>query len=282
MISLVSSLLLSLTGIVAGIIGALTGLGGAVIITPVLSILFGVPLEYAAGASLVATIATSSGSAVAYIKDKVTNIRIGMSLEIATTAGAIFGALAAAFVYSHNLAYLIFIAFGSALLLSIYPTLKNRNFQKKNKPDHSTEVFQLRGSYYDKAEKKTIAYSGVRWWLGEGIMFIAGTLSGLLGVGSGVLKVLAMDSGMRLPIKVSTATSNFMIGVTAVTGSAIYWGLGYIRPFLVTPVIIGVLIGAAIGTRIMQQQQGSKVRTLFIIILAIISVEMILKGLGIA
>ncbi len=282
MIKLLYSLSLFLIGIVAGFIGAMTGLGGAVVITPVLSILFGVPLEYAAGASLVSTIATSSGSATAYIKDKVTNIKIGMSLEIATTAGAILGALSAAFVYSHNFAYLIFVLFGIVLLLSVLPTIRERGRYKSAKADNSTNLFQLRGSYYDEASKKTIKYRGVRWWLGEGIMFAAGGVSGLLGVGSGVLKVLAMDDGMHLPIKVSTATSDFMIGVTAVTGSTIYWMLGYIKPLIAAPVILGVLLGAYAGSRKMEEEKSNKIKLIFLVILVIAAVEMILRGLGIA
>jgi hypothetical protein len=274
--------LLFIIGIIAGFIGAMTGLGGAVVVTPALSILFGIPIEYAAGASLVSTIATSSGAATAYIKDRVTNIKIGMSLEIATTAGAIIGALLAAFVYSHNLAYLIFITFGVVVLMSVYPTLKHKGKYKIMKADRSTDIFQLKGEYYDRASKKVVKYTGVRWWLGEGIMFIAGGISGLLGVGSGVLKVLSMDSGMHLPIKVSTATSDFMIGVTAVTGSAIYWELGYIKPLIAAPVIVGVLLGSYIGSKKMEEEKGSKVRLMFIAILSIVAIEMILRGLGVA
>jgi uncharacterized membrane protein YfcA len=282
MISVFLSALYILIGLIAGLVGSLTGLGGAVVITPVLSLLFGVPLEYAAGASLTATIATSSGSAVAYIKDKITNIRIGMSLEIATTIGAIFGSLSAAFVYSHNLAYLLFISFGLAVLSSIYLILKKKRTHRKSKEDWSTTAFQLRGKYYDKSTKEEIHYSGIRWWLGESVMLFAGLLSGLLGIGSGVLKVLGMDVGMHLPIKVSTATSDFMIGVTAVTSSVIYLSLGYIQPFLAAPITIGVLIGAFYGSKVMEHEKAGKIKILFVAILFVISIEMILRGFGIA
>lgn len=273
---------LLMTGTVAGFVGALTGLGGAVVITPVLSLLFGVPIEYAAGASLVATIATSSGAAVAYIKDGIVNLKIGMSLEIATTIGAIIGSFLAAAVYANNLAYIIFIIFGAVLLSSLYPTIKKGYGHKRTRTDWSTDVFQMKGVYYDKATKKRVKYAGSRWHIGESIMFVAGTISGLLGVGSGVLKVLALDSAMRLPIKVSTATSDFMIGVTAVTGSAIYWALGYIQPMLVAPVIVGVLLGAYFGTKTMQADGSSQLRSIFVIVLAIVAVEMILRGIGVA
>ncbi|MCL5430339.1 MAG: sulfite exporter TauE/SafE family protein [Candidatus Marsarchaeota archaeon] len=276
---------LLIIGVIAGFIGSLTGLGGAAVIMPVLSIGLGFPVEYAVGAALVSTIATSSGAASAYVKDKITNIRIGMSLEIGTTLGAIIGALLAAVVYSHNLSFLIFILFGVFLLISIYPTLRRIKGESKSKRiivDKSTKIFQLKGSYYDVAAKRRFSYAGTRWWLGESIMFVAGILSGLLGIGSGVLKVLAMDSGMRLPVKVSTATSNFMIGVTAVTGSAIYWALGYIQPLLVAPIIIGVLIGAYLGSFIMEEESSYKIGIIFTVFILIIAIETMLRGFGIA
>ncbi len=282
MIQLIYSLTLFLTGIIAGVVGSFTGLGGATVITPALTLIFGIPLEFAAGASLVATIATSCSATQAYIKDRITNLKIGLSLEIATTVGAIVGAVSAAMFYSHNLAYLLFIVFGIVVLLSVYPTLHKRKSLQKVKPDWSTRFFQLKGKYYDESSRRTTAYSGVRWWLGESIMLVAGIISGLLGVGSGVLKVLAMDSGMRLPIKVSTATSDFMIGVTAVTGSAIYWGLGYIKPLLVAPIILGVFLGAYLGSRLMVRESMGIVRKIFVVILLAVAVEMILRGLGIA
>ncbi len=280
MLSLIYSILLFLTGTIAGFVGSMTGLGGAVVVTPVLSILFGVPLEYAAGASLVSTIATSSGAATAYIKDRLTNVRIGMSLEIATTLGAIIGAFSAAFIYSHNYAYLLFILFGVVILISACIMLKHRQNKRSNKTDWSSKFFQLKGRYYDKASKKEISYSGIRWWFGELVMLLAGTISGLLGVGSGVLKVIGMDSGMHLPIKVSTATSDFMIGVTAVTGSAIYWALGYIQPLLVAPILLGVLVGAKYGSKTMEKTYSYKIKMLFIMILSIVAIEMILRGFG--
>ena len=267
-------------GLIAGLVGALSGLGGAVIITPVLTILLGLPIQYAAGTALASSIATSSGAAATYIKSKITNIKIGMSLEIATTIGVILGALVAAFAYSNNLSYLIFIIFGIVMLLSVYPTLKRNRAVHRNRPDSTTKFFQLKGSYYDRAERKKIDYVGIRWWLGEIVMFVAGWVSGLLGVGSGVLKVLALDTGMRLPMKVSTATSNFMIGVTAVTGSAIYWALGYIQPIIVAPVIIGVVIGSFFGSMLLERMHSSSIRIIFSAILVIVALEMIVRGVS--
>ncbi len=274
---------LLLTGLVAGVVGALSGLGGGIIVVPALTLAFGMPLEYAAGASLVATIATSSGAASAYVKDKLANIKIGMSLEVATTIGAIIGSLLAAYVYTHGISSDLFILFGIVLLASLYPTFREyrKTYRKRKNRDWSTDLFQLSGSYYDKAKKRVIRYSGYRWWFGEAVMGAAGLISGLLGIGSGALKVIGMDWGMKLPMKVTTATSNFMIGVTAATGSAIYWALGYIQPFVVAPVVIGILLGAYLGSKILQRTVGRSIRLLFLIILCVVGVEMILRGFGV-
>ncbi len=268
----------------AGIVGSLSGLGGGVILIPALTLLFGVPIELATGASLVSTIATSSGAASAYVKDKLANIKIGMSLEIATTLGAIVGSLTAAFIYAQHLTQVIFIVFGIVLLFTLYPTSMElrKRYRKRINKDWSTDFFQLSGSYYDKARKRVIRYSGYRWWLGEGIMAIAGIISGLLGIGSGALKVVGMDWGMRLPIKVTTATSNFMIGVTAAAGAAIYWALGYVQPLILAPSIIGIVIGSYCGAKILPRLHGNRVRLFFLLVLALLGLEMLLRGLGVA
>jgi hypothetical protein len=146
-------------------------------------------------------------------------------------------------------------------------------------PDWTTKVFKLYGSYYDEALKTEVKYWGVRWWLGELIMFFAGFISGLLGIGSGALKVLGMDWAMNLPMKVSTTTSNFMIGVTAATGSALYWYFGYIQPMMAAVTAIGVLIGAMSGTKILVRITNKQVRWVFLAILAFLGMEMLLKGL---
>ncbi len=275
---------LLLIGAGAGIIGSLSGLGGGIVVVPALTVLLGLPIEYAAGASLVATIATSSGAASAYIKERIANIKIGMSLEIATTLGAIAGSLIAAFIYTNNLSQVIFIAFGMVLLASFVPTYLEyrRSGRKLINTDWSTGFFQLKGKYYDDARKKSIRYSGFRWWFGESIMGIAGVVSGLLGIGSGVLKVIAMDLGMRLPIKVTTSTSNFMIGVTAAASSAIYWALGYMQPFIIAPIVIGVLGGSYVGSKALNRTRSPRIRVFFMLILMVAGVEMILRGIGVA
>lgn len=273
---------LLVVGILAGFVGSLSGLGGGIIVTPALTLLFGIPFEYAAGTSLIATIATSSGAAVAFIKDKITNLKIGMSLEIATTIGAILGAHVAAMIYAENLRDLMYIIFGFVLMLSIVPSLFQLISKKERsaQPDQTTRIFQMEGNFYDQSEQKERQYAGVRWWLGETVMFIAGIVSGLLGIGSGALKVIGMDWVMRLPIKVSTSTSNFMIGVTAAAGSGVYLASGFVKPSLVAPIVIGVLAGSYLGSKMMVRIKSGKLRLFFIFIIFVLAVQMILRGYG--
>lgn len=266
----------------SGMLGALTGLGGATFLVPIYTLYFGVPIVYASGASLISTIATSTGTASAYVKERIANVRIGVGLEIATTTGSILGALTVAYVYSHHLQDVIYLVFGLVLLSQIYVQLERSKFEVPHnmKPDWTTRVFQLHGKYFDPALGHEVEYVGVRWWLGEIIMFFAGYISGLLGIGSGALKVLALDWAMNLPLKVSTTTSNFMIGVTAATGSSIYWVYGYIQPFLAAGTAIGVLMGSFIGAKILVRVRSKTIRYIFTGILAFLGVQMVLRGLG--
>lgn len=284
MLPLLFFILVVIGGVVAGLIGSLTGLGGAVILTPVLVLGFGIPIYYAAGASLIASIATSSGAASAYVKDKITNIKIGMSLEVGTTIGAIIGVIVAAALYEANDFSVIFIAFGVVLLFSIYPSIKRMRSHTKIKvikEDKTTKIFQLKGSYYDEHLKRRVRYHGVRWWYSEAIMFFAGIISGLLGVGSGALKVLSLDDMMRLPPKVSAATSDFMIGVTAATGTAIYWELGYIQPFMAGAAAVGVLCGSYVGSKFLNKEGNNFIRKLFLIVIILLGLQMLLRGIGV-
>ncbi len=248
---------------------------------PILTLFLGIPIAYAAGASLISTIATSSGAASAYIRDKITNVRIGMGLNMGTTTGSILGSLTAAYIYSHNLAWVIYVIFGIVILLSIIPTVQRGKYEipDPRPPDWTTRVFKLYGSYYDKALKSEVRYWGVRWWLGLLIMFFAGFISGLLGIGAGALKVLGMDWAMNLPMKVSTTTSNFIIGVTAATGSSLYWYFGYIQPLMASITAVGVLIGAMSGTRILVRITNKQVRWIFLAILAYLGMASLLRGL---
>ncbi|GFZ30358.1 UPF0721 transmembrane protein [Clostridium zeae] len=264
--------------ILAGIFGSILGLGGGIIITPVLTLMFGIDIKYAIGASIVSVIATSSGAAVAYVRDKITNIRIGMFLEIATTIGAITGAFISGFV---NPKYL-YVVFGVLLLYSALAMLKKKG---QELPDdiitHPMAVkLRLNGEYHDKALNKDISYNVAGVYGGFGMMYVAGVISGLLGIGSGIFKVMAMDLFMKLPLKVSSATSNFMIGVTAAASAGVYLIRGDIDPKLAAPVALGVLVGATIGTKIMQNIKSKTIRLIFIPVLGYVSIQMIVKGFG--
>jgi uncharacterized protein len=263
------------TSIVAGLLGALTGLGGGVVVVPVLALLFHVDLRYAIGASLVSVIATSSGAAAAYVREGFSNIRIGMFLEIATTLGALVGAFLTAMVSTKAIG----IVFGIVLLYSAIAGFRGNHEDAASRHTGGlADRLRLEGEY--PAEGGLKAYVAQRVPAGFGIMFLAGGLSGLLGIGSGAVKVLAMDQAMRLPFKVSTTTSNFMIGVTAAASAGIYISRGYILPSLAMPVMLGVLGGSLIGSRILVRARVSTLRILFAIVIVALGVEMIYSSLS--
>src|SRR6476646_7896887 len=259
--------------LVAGLLGALTGLGGGVVLVPLLTLFFKVDIRYAIGASLVSVIATSSGAAAAYVKEGFSNIRIGMFLEIATTLGALSGAFLAVWVSSNAIA----IIFGSMLLVSAFLSRKPRSMAERNSaPDPLATRLRLNGSFPDLEGIRS--YNVQRVPAGFGIMFGAGALSGLLGIGSGAMKVLAMDQAMKIPFKVSTTTSNFMIGVTAAASAGVYLSRGYIDPSLAMPVMLGVLIGSLMGTRVLVKTKTKSLRLVFSIVIVLLGVEMLIKG----
>lgn len=267
---------LLLISVIAGIFGSILGLGGGIIITPVLTLLFGIDIKYAIGASIVSVIATSSGAAVVYIKDNITNIRVGMFLEMATTVGAVTGAFISGLI---DTTYL-YVIFGVLLLYSAFAMLKKKNQElPKEVVNHPiAEKLHLNSSYYDKVLQKEISYNVAGVYGGFGMMYVAGVISGLLGIGSGIFKVMAMDLFMKLPLKVSSATSNFMIGVTAAASAGVYFLRGDIDPKIAAPVALGVLCGATLGTKIMQRLKSKTIRFIFIPVLVIVSVQMIIKG----
>ena len=273
-----------LIAVFAGFLGSLVGLGGGIIITPALTILFGFDIKYAIGASIIAVIATSSGSAIAFVKDHVSNMRVGMLLEVFTTAGGVVGALMAG-VFSSKLLYIFF---SLILLNSFYGMLKKTGLITKVKKeeeivenDKYAEKYKLNSSYYDKAINKTIDYNVTNVPQGSLVMFGAGFASGLLGIGSGAFKVVALDTYMKLPIKVSTATSNFMMGVTATASALIYFFNGTINPAVAAPIAIGTLIGSRTGAKVMQRLDAKYIRYIFLPILLFTIINMFLKGLGV-
>jgi uncharacterized membrane protein YfcA len=254
------------------------GLGGGIIVTPALTLLFGVDINTAIGASIISVIATSSGSAIAYLRDKITNVRVGMFLEIATTTGAITGAYIGGLISPHFL----FMIFGLLLLYTAITMIKKVNVElPQDVPkDPLATKLNLHGKYYDKALKKEVEYNVDNVKAGFGVMYGAGVISGLLGIGSGSFKVMAMDMFMKMPLKVSSATSNFMMGVTAAASATVYFLRGDIDPKISAPVALGVLIGARLGTKVMQRLKSKTIRKIFIPILAFVAIKMILQGLG--
>ena len=269
-----------LISIGAGVFGALLGLGGGVILVPVLTLVLGIDIHYAIGASIVSVIATSSGAAAAYLRDGITNMRVGMFLEMATTTGAIVGALIAGYIGGAGL----FIVFGIVLAYSAYAMFRRRDAELPIGVEMGplANYLHLGSSYYDTVLHRLVAYNvrGARY--GLPLMFIAGAVSGLLGIGSGVLKVPAMDIAMKLPLKVSTATSNFMIGVTAAASAGVYFIRGDINPFIAAPVAMGVLIGATVGTRLMMRARSTLIRRVFVVVLLLVALQMLVKGFGIS
>ncbi|KRN97599.1 sulfite exporter TauE/SafE family protein [Companilactobacillus kimchiensis] len=276
-----SMLLLLVMGVAAGVLGAILGIGGGMIITPVLTIMMGLDIKYAIGASIISVIATSSGSTIAYLKDDMLNLRVAMFLEIATTVGAIMGALLVG-VFSPNFLYVLF---GFFLLYSSYNMIRKLMDKKGEKVytghDPIVDKFKLSSTYYDKAEQKQIDYSMKNIPGGFIMMWAAGLASGLLGIGSGAFKVIAMDTIMKMPLKPSSATSNLMMGVTAAASATVYFFNGSIRPDIAAPLAIGVLVGATIGARLMQVMKPRIIRMIFIPIILYMGVQMALKGFGV-
>lgn len=270
---LVLTIFLLFGAYIAGLLGALTGLGGGVVIIPLLTIVLGIDIHYAIGASLVSVIATSSGAAAAYVKEGITNIRVGMFLEIATTIGAITGAVLATYVPANFIAIL----FGLILIFSVVMTL--RGIQENISTEGSVLAGRLKMHGSFPGVEGPVNY-GIRNVAGGfGMMTFAGIISGLLGIGSGALKVIAMDVIMRIPFKVSTTTSNFMIGVTATASAVIYLQRGYVDPGLCFPVVVGVVLGALTGSRILVKAQSRWLRIIFSLVISFLAYQMIYNGI---
>jgi uncharacterized membrane protein YfcA len=268
-----------LTSVGAGTVGAVLGLGGGILLVPILTMHFGVDLHYAMGASIISVIATSSGAAAAYLRTGLSNVRIGFFLVMATISGALTGALLMNVVPVRWLELIL----GLALSYSVVATIRQINVElPREVPDDWVAMrFGLEGVYYDRHLGEEVKYRATHVGRGFAAMYGAGVLSGLLGIGSGAFKVLAMDTFMRLPMKVSTATSNFMIGITAAASAGIYFTRGDIHPLLVAPVVIGVLAGAYLGTAVMARMRNITVRRAFLPVVIYLALSMVLRGLGI-
>ena len=276
-----SIMIMLIVGIAVGVLGSILGIGGGMIITPVLTLGFGLDIKYAIGASIIAVIATSSGATIAYLKDNVLNLRVAMFLEIATSIGAIMGALLTGVIRP----IFLYLLFGLLLFFSganMVRKLWGKQVQTNADSDDSiAKKLKLNGSYYDKNLHKQVDYKVTNVPSGITIMFGAGIASGLLGIGSGAFKVIAMDTFMKMPLKPSSSTSNLMMGVTAAASATIYFFNGSILPQIAVPMALGIIVGAALGSRVMQIMPVRMLRMIFIPILLYLGLQMILKGFGV-
>ncbi|MGA8542042.1 MAG: sulfite exporter TauE/SafE family protein [Thermoplasmata archaeon] len=275
-------LIIALVAILAGFLGSLTGLGGAVVMIPVLVIFFAVPFPIAVGTGAVTILATSTTTGAAYVRDRLTDIRIGMFLEIATVPGALIGASLTVFLTHASLDNALLIALGCVLLAVVPGTIARRDEEIPSDivPDPRSRALGLVGTYHDEALHQDVAYRAAHTDPALGVMFGAGFVSGMFGIGAGVFKVTALERYLRLPMKISTATSNFMIGVTAAAGAGVLLAAGYINPLIAAPVAVGTVVGALAGSRLLPQLRNRTVRLLFVPVVVILAVEIILRGLG--
>jgi uncharacterized protein len=269
-------LLVCFISVGAGFLGSLLGLGGGIIVIPALTLLLGIDIRYAIGASIISVIATSSGAAAAYVRERMANIRVATALEVATTSGALTGAFVAGWLAARWL----YIIFGLVMGYSSLAMFRkhDRSAAENLRPAPWSDYLHFSSSYYDAALGQDVAYRVVGTRIGLALMYFAGLVSGLLGIGSGALKVPALDLAMHMPIKVSTATSNFMIGVTAAASAGVYFMRGDINPFIAAPVAIGVLIGTIFGSLWLGRLQSSSIRLVFVVVLLGVSLEMLWKG----
>ncbi|MCD2256828.1 sulfite exporter TauE/SafE family protein [Lactobacillus sp. CC-MHH1034] len=275
-------LILLAAGLVAGILGAILGLGGGIILTPFLTLALGLNIKYAIGASIIAVIATSSGATIAYLKDEMLNLRVAMFLEIATSVGAIVGALLTGIAPTSFL----FVLFGALLVFSGYNMIRKLRSKSDGtvnaEDDKWAKKLNLDGQYYDKVVQREVSYHVKNVPGGFTMMFGAGLASGLLGIGSGAFKVIAMDTIMKMPLKPSSATSNLMMGVTAAASATVYFFNGSIRPEIAAPLALGILTGATIGSRLMQHLRAKVIRIIFIPIILYMGIQMVLRGFGVS
>lgn len=271
---------LLLTAIGAGFLGSLVGLGGGVVLAPVMVLFFGIPFGFAVGASAISVLATSTTSGATYVQDRLTDLRIGNFLQIATVPGALLGATATVLLVHSDLVPVLLILLGIVLFVSVPGSLAMRH--EEDPPlgpgDAVSRRLKLEGAYLDRRQNRVVRYRGQNSVSALVVMFGAGIVSGLFGIGSGVLKVLALDRSLRLPMKVSTATSNFMIGVTATAGIGVLLVGGLVLPVLAAPVAIGTTLGSFGGSRVLPDLTNRLVRWLFVVVLVVLAIETIVRG----
>jgi uncharacterized protein len=268
------SLTLIPVSIFAGLIGSILGLGGGVVITPVLTLIFGIDIRYAIGASLISIIATSSGAASKYLRDHLTNVRVAILLEM----GTVFGAMTGFLISNWFKTSWLYVLFGGFLLFSAVMMFRQKSDPRAESNHPWADYLKLDSKFFDQGRWVNYKVAGVPWSLGA--MYFAGIFSALLGIGSGIFKMLSMDSAMKLPMKVSAATSNFMIGVTAAASAGAYFLRGDIRPEIASPVAIGIIIGSWMGARIMPRLNTLLLRKIFIFLMLFVATQMIMKGIN--
>lgn len=269
-----------ITGLLAGFVGSILGLGGGLVVTPILTLIFGVDIKIAIGTSIVAVIATSTGGTIAYLKDDLLNLRLAMFLEIFTAIGGLIGALLAGLFN----ATVLFFLFGGLLIFqswNMYRKLKKgERIITTGREDAIAQKLKLNSSYYDKALSQRVDYQVEKVPLGATIMLGAGIASGLLGIGSGAFKVMAMDSAMKMPLKPSSATSNLMMGVTAASSATVYFFNGSIQPMLAVPICLGIVVGSTAGSKVMPKLPASTLRLIFIPVISLVAIQMLFRGMG--
>jgi uncharacterized membrane protein YfcA len=275
--------LLLLVGVVAGLLGSLSGLGGGVVIVPILVVGFQVPLIDAIGASAVSVLATSTTTGAAYVRDRLADVRIGMFLEIATVPGALIGVTSTLLLAKVGLASSLLVALGVVLLITVPSGLRRRaGGAPPPAPDERSRRLDLRGSYHDEQSQRDVPYQAGRTTPALLTMFAAGMISGMFGIGSGVLKVLALERFLGLPTKVATATSNFMIGVTVAASVGVLLLAGDVNPVLAAPVALGTVAGSLGGSRALPRMSDRRLTVIFAAVVAVLGVELVLRGLGLA
>jgi uncharacterized membrane protein YfcA len=275
MVAMLDMMLLLFISVPVGFVGSLTGLGGASILIPLL-VLFGIPVKEAIASGMVTVIATSSGSALSYVKQRITNIKVAMYLEMFTIIGAIMGATVTTVIAP---IYLYF--FFAAFLLTSFVRVRGSR-QDDIVPSVSqgrvSRWLELRGGYFDEAAKKMIEYKVRNAILGGVGMLVAGLAAGMLGIGAGAFKVTVQENILKMPPKVSSTTSNFIIGMTALAGTSVYLFSGLLNVTLMAPMAVGTTIGAAVGGRVLNKFGDRRLKFLFLVIVAFLIVQMLYKG----
>ncbi len=274
--------LLVLLSVAAGLVGSLVGMGGGVVVIPALVVLFGVPIPEAIGTGAITILATSTTTGAAYIRDRLTDLRMGMFLEIATVPGALIGATATVFLARANLTAALLVALGIVLLAVVPGSFARRNEEAPapGTPDARSRALRLSGRFVDRATGRAVSYQAHDTSPALGVAFGAGLVSGMFGIGGGVFKVYALERFMGVPMKVATATSNFMIGVTACAGAGILFAAGYVNPLIAAPVAVGTAVGAYVGSQVLPGLRNRTIRWIFVPVVAALAIETILRGLG--